>query len=116
MRITRYRDIDMAGYVNPATRAHKLHSDLAGGSYAISRAQAYRETIEKLFAPYASPGGYPVLATVDATCLCADCAKKVYLDERVDVNLDIYWEGPTEYCDACNTEIESAYGDPDDTE
>jgi len=28
------------------------------------------------------------------------------------VEADVYWEGPTLYCSHCNSEIESAYGDP----
>ena len=115
MRITRDRTI---GYHNPETQAHRLWSDLRGGSYAISRAQAYREHIDGLFTNYAFPGGYPILYTTDSgDCLCADCAKKVYLDERIDVSCGTYDEGPTMYCDGCNREIESSYGDPeDDTE
>jgi hypothetical protein len=75
--------------------------------------------------PYAFPGGYQlVLIMRDGELLCPDCAKAEF---RQIVNstkhnlrdgwaagcVDIYWEGPAEYCAHCNTEIESVYGDPE---
>lgn len=116
MRITRYRDLHkLPGYFNPETAAHRTWSNLRGGRYAISRAQAYREVLDSLFAPYAWPGGYQIWFITDGdSVLCADCAKKAYLNDRIDVSCMIDSEGPTMYCDYCNAEIESAYGDPDE--
>ena len=61
-------------------------------------------------------GGYPIIYVLERTgdYLCNKCAGTS--DEDYDGKLlsDVYWEGPTVYCDGCNAEIESAYGDPDD--
>lgn len=115
MRITRDRQLHKTGgYYNPETEAHRVWAELRGGRYAISRAEAYREQIRDLFKNWAFPGGYTVLFTTDnGDCLCADCARKVYLDECTDVSCGSYDEGPTMYCDECNREIESSYGDPE---
>jgi len=75
--------------------------------------QAYDE----LFRPYAWPGGYPILFTDDhGDILCAECAKKYFIMENSDITADIYYEGPILLCDDCNREIESAYGDPEESE
>lgn len=67
-----------------------------------------------VFGAYAWPGGYTVeFITDDGSVLCADCARAEVLENRGTVYADIYYEGPTRYCDGCNTAIESAYGDPD---
>lgn len=42
--------------------------------------------------------------------LCAACASNP--SEPV-VAYDISWEGPSDYCAECNSEIPSSYGDPD---
>lgn len=73
--------------------------------------------------PYAWPGGYPkVYYTTHGGCLCPSCALDEYgvlargtFGEKFE-GVDIYWEGPVIYCDGCNGEIESAYGDPDSQE
>jgi len=67
---------------------------------------------------YAWPGGYPIFY-LDGNCsvLCADCATKAA--DTPDAGKDAptvgyaHYEGPSEVCEGCNTEIESAYGDPD---
>ena len=72
---------------------------------------------------YAWPGGYPLyLVTSDGAALCVDCAKQEYKQivyairhnlndgwrvEAVDVN----YEETDLYCDHCNKQIESAYGE-----
>lgn len=69
---------------------------------------------------YAWPGGYPIIY-IDRDCsvLCADCATKS-LDDPDEipafkpVDCDVFYEGPSEFCAQCNTEIESAYGDPNE--
>ena len=117
MRITRHRNIDDARYVNPETLARDEWKSLYGSRWEISRAQAYRETIENLFQPYTFPGGAEILYTTDAgDVLCAECARDAYLNERTDVSCSTYDEGSTLYCDACSREIKSSYGDPDDIE
>lgn len=68
---------------------------------------------------YAWPGGYPViyLDREDST-LCATCATKSLNDpdevpQFKPVAAAVYYEGPTIQCDECNTDIASAYGDPE---
>jgi len=67
---------------------------------------------------YSEWGSYPIIyLTKRDNVLCADCATKALyqLDDEFDppVAYDAYYEGPTDRCDDCNREIESAYGDPD---
>jgi hypothetical protein len=116
MRITRYRDWHKApGYFNPETAAKERHAMNTGNEYDKSMVDCYKTIIHELFAPYAWPGGYPVIFTTDSgDCLCADCARDAYLNEKIDVSSDVHYEGPSIYCDECNVEIESAYGDPGD--
>ena len=94
-----------------------------------------REHVQKKIASgeqldaYAWPGGYPIIY-VDGQneILCPDCANKIIADYDPDDDPDGYWktqefpqtfyihyEGPPEFCN-CGAEIESAYGDPWDTE
>jgi hypothetical protein len=72
---------------------------------------------------FAWPGGYPLYyVTKQGNVLCADCATEEadqppgdypqYDDSVVDY--DVHWEGPSLYCEGCNKEIESAYGEPDE--
>ena len=68
---------------------------------------------------YAWPGGYPmVYLDLDCNTYCATCAT-----EALVANFDIYgrpvdyfvhYEGPPVFCQDCNVETESAYGDPED--
>jgi hypothetical protein len=66
---------------------------------------------------FAFPGGYPVLYIVEngQSIVCADCAKKIGSDpdDEMVTAIDIFYEGPPAFCDECNAEIASAYGDPD---
>jgi hypothetical protein len=73
---------------------------------------------------YAWPGGYPIYyVCTDGGVLCPECAngengseaserKDAPHDWRLE-GADIHYEGPPLVCDHCGTEIESAYGDPD---
>ena len=62
---------------------------------------------------YAWPGGYPIIyITREGEVLCAKCA--AFGEESLQA--DIHWEGQSFFCDYCGTEIESAYGDPDEPE
>lgn len=51
----------------------------------------------------------------DSNVLCNECAQKGIDEGGLDpdaIQGQINWEGPSMYCDGCNTELESAYGDP----
>ena len=72
---------------------------------------------------YAWPGGYPLyLVCSDGTALCIDCGKKEYRrivysirhnvqDEWKVERPDANWEDTELYCNHCNRQIESAYGE-----
>ena len=67
---------------------------------------------------YVWPGGYPILYLDGHNeVLCAKCATieadKPDAGKDAPVAADVFYEGPSEFCAVCNTEIESAYGDPD---
>jgi len=99
---------------NPSVEAHrewKLRQEC--DVKPISKGEAYRQILAELFARYTSFGTYPVVAIDEkSNVLCVDCARNVFLEEREDIYLDVYWEGPPMECAECNEEIESAYGDP----
>jgi hypothetical protein len=65
------------------------------------------------------PGGYPLLYhAADGFVFCPACANEVLADDGYDaadkpVVGDVFYEGPSEQCEHCGKEIESAYGDPD---
>ena len=123
MRITRNRN-EIEYHCNPEKRARALWKETQtmrryySDHYEIRKAEAYRQTINELFGSNSTEfGAYPLIFVTDnGDCLCNVCAKKVFLDERTDVTSDIYYEGPIMYCDECNREIESAYGDPGENE
>jgi hypothetical protein len=72
---------------------------------------------------FAWPGGYPIFYLCeDSGVLCPDCARTVDGDPEGYpqddpqwhiVAADVHWEGAPMFCDNCNAEIESAYGDPE---
>ena len=64
---------------------------------------------------FTSVGGYPIIyLTKRDSILCAECASDDEANEDDPVAAaDVYWEGAPMSCDACNAEIESAYGDPE---
>jgi len=71
---------------------------------------------------YAWPGGYPLIYfDRENSVLCAECATKS-LNDSGEVpqfrpeDVHVYYEGPSLFCDQCNKEIESAYGDLDASE
>ncbi len=91
------------------------------------------------YANHAWPGGYPMeyLATAydnpydrDEFIVCPQCANKAlanhiafvltkdeWFEPECNIVMEnVYWEGPTDYCGVCNGEIESAYGDPEETD
>jgi hypothetical protein len=60
--------------------------------------------------------GYPVLyLDRNDSILCAECASSPTEFDLPAVNYGPFWEGPSEICDNCSKEIESAYGDPADS-
>jgi hypothetical protein len=67
---------------------------------------------------FAWPGGYPIYYLArENSVLCAGCATKALKDEDEmtefkPVASDVHWEGASLFCEQCNKEIESAYGDP----
>lgn len=120
-----------------STRGHDVASAHLGHAYRMARAAgatpmvamreaharvpSLRERMgvhpgDKLDA-YTSLGGYPLLyVTAAGETLCAACATEQIDDPDANdppTAGDIHYEGPFEYCAACNEEIESAYGDPD---
>ena len=76
--------------------------------------------------PYAWPGGYPVYVVLaDGETLCAQCVRENYRaisqstrrgdrDGWAAAGADIFYEG-REYCAHCSKELETAYGDPDES-
>lgn len=74
------------------------------------------------------PGGYPIVYYAqDMADICPKCANgengaefqnPEYQDDAqwILINCDIYYEGPIRYCEHCNGQIESAYGDPEEIE
>ena len=70
------------------------------------------------------PGMYPLIyLTGDGGILCPKCVRDNMdlINDPDDpqwylVAYDIYEEGPVMYCENCNDEIESAYGDPESEE
>lgn len=78
--------------------------------------------------PFAWPGGYPVYTVLsDGEMLCPDCARKEYrLIARATLNkdrsdwqaagADILYEGSADYCAHCNKQLESAYGETEESE
>lgn len=66
---------------------------------------------------YAWPGGYQmVYLTRDGGCICPDCANKDVDQSQDVISGDVYWEGPAMQCDDCGKLIESAYGDPSESD
>ena len=65
---------------------------------------------------FAWPGGYPIVYYLgDGDAICSKCVNDYHSYKQVKYG-DVYWEGPPEECAECGAEIESAYGDPNDSE
>ena len=116
MRITHSRTEDVRS-LNIEVEAHahwKSFQTNNVGMWTLSKAEAYRKTLEEIFTPYAWPGGCPLTFFLedDSSLLCNICAKEAFLEERHTVTKEIYYEGPTTYCNQCNKELPSNYGDP----
>lgn len=74
--------------------------------------------------PFAWPGGYPIYAVMnDGARLCYHClTTETEVHEGGDADgwrfegAEVFWEGPTDACGHCGTELESAYGDTNERE
>ena len=65
---------------------------------------------------FAWPGGYPIVyLDTDCNTYCADCATEALLAHYDiygrPVDYFVHYEGASIYCEDCNAEIESAYGE-----
>jgi len=93
--------------------------------YPFHIMRAVKEAIRK---PYVFPGGYEkALYLEGGERLCLPCARenwKALVESALDstvgwstgwapMGVDVYWEGPSEFCGHCNREMQSEYGDPD---
>jgi len=78
--------------------------------------------------PYTSPERYPLfIILADSSYLCTQCARKHYKKIVRDTLYSMYnsgwkvdstqinFENPFLYCDECNLNLDSAYGDPPKT-
>lgn len=79
---------------------------------------------------FAWPGGYPLAYMVEerygrCATLCPKCATEERDDNInrasadrniVSIEAFVMWEGPTEACEGCGADLETAYGDPDSEE
>lgn len=74
--------------------------------------------------PSAVYGCYSVIYLLEHEdkVMCAECASKQWHENAFspeytdDIVYSCYDEGPTIYCEDCGREIESQYGDPDETQ
>ena len=91
----------------------------------------YTETRREFFrmlreAPHDYSHGYPIVLWLsDGEPMHPTCARKTALQlgrtyrnryEPRPLGLNAYWEGPDLQCVECGEPIESAYGDPDESE
>lgn len=91
----------------------KEYESIAKALYVKYDAPAIRDAKDEQgkLPAFAWPGGYTIgYYTSDNDMLCSDCAADPDNDAEY---IDVYYEGPTEFCAGCNKEIESAFGDPD---
>jgi hypothetical protein len=74
---------------------------------------------------YAWPGGYPIVYVMnDGEVLCADCMngqdESVHFGGESDdwqvIGADVFYEGADDNCAHCGQTIESAYGDPEESD
>jgi hypothetical protein len=111
------------GYCNNSTRQRdaashlaeqeiKKHQKLAddlGVKYDCAQVASMRRD-DGTLPQYSSVGGYTIgYYSAGGDMFCAECAADPDNDAEY---IDVYYEGPTEFCAGCNKEIESAYGDP----
>lgn len=63
------------------------------------------------FKGYSEVGGYTVTYVGDGVIYCEECAKGLDKDEQDSLKDYIHWEGPSNWCDGCDKELESEYGE-----
>ena len=96
--------------INKAEMKLRVDTAITGKEGIAHVHKVYDET----FSPYAWPGGYTIIfLDVENNLYCADCAKKAYIMEGIELIAGTYDEGPDMHCDECNAILESSYGDPD---
>lgn len=96
--------------INKSEMKRRVNTALTGKDGIAHVHAVYDET----FSPYAWPGGYSVIfLDYENNVFCAECAKKVYIMEGLDLIAETYDEGPDIHCDECNRVIESSYGNPE---
>jgi len=100
----------------------KAERDISYTRKAETISETYKKVYDQIFKDYTFPGWYPIIYTTEHDDMfCSACARKYFTSrdgglidkDDISINTDIYSEGPIMYCDGCNTEIESAYGDPE---
>lgn len=64
---------------------------------------------------FAWPGGYPMYyLDKDNGKLCAKCASRPDIDQgQLPIAYGVHYEGESIWCEDCNAEIPSAYGNPE---
>ena len=88
----------------------------------MTRGQFMKKTVEKLtdelYPSYSYVGGYTIVYydETDGSVLCGKCAMQgdiqTLLNEyEYKIHQMFYDEGPNIFCDECNAEIESSYGE-----
>ena len=85
------------------------------------RIEAIKDAVRQ---PYTFPGMYPKTFISYDGCLCHKCVtsniRAVFNDTKMNVGpwnlrVDVLWEGAF-YCADCGEELETAYGDVEDTD
>jgi len=83
-------------------------------------ARLVEESYNHKLPAYAWPGGYPIVyLDMSNDTYCPDCAQAALdnpdeFDDYKPHDWFVYWEGLPIECAECGTQIESAYGDPDE--
>ena len=98
------------------TKGYRIISRPAFGCKGSRDATGYErisDAFNEFFTPYTDLGGYTIeFVADDCTVLCAECAKRAFITDHVDIYAATYDEGPIMYCEDCDREIVSSYGDP----
>ena len=95
--------------------------------YTLSARDKITQVKRALRQPFSSPDGYELaIYMVDGERICRDCVKENFYQICTEtrspnsgdrgwgiLGVDVYWEGPPEFCAHCNKELASEYGDPD---
>ena len=101
---------------------HVVRPVYCGSFQRVTNSHEARATLRN--GGYAWPGGYPLYMILrDGCAMCVRCARKEYKqvararrywnndDAFAIVACDVNYENNNLYCDHCNKQIESAYGE-----